>query len=403
MSPINPLAFDDDIRRGTHDLNDVLAAAVTTQSSTVESTHFLIALVHIPGGVTQKDVARRGISAEEWNNGLSIQALRGSGPGPTQLARTNLHDTSVALLNEVSERCVLAGLTRVSESLLLFCALQHLTPPVRELFADLDFDFDLEKWCAELEAVITPPPAIVAFAREGKQKVLLDVFSPSGQKILRLLQYEAQAFGYDLADPRHLLLALLANKNGATHYAIHLQGQKPEKVLEAVSLNLRAGAKRKLSPMTLYRDQFQPILQDILDLSGEIAGRERASSVAEPHLLRAFLAVDSTARRLLADQKLNIAEMLTTTEGYYPGDELKDSNASPSDVETAAPMPNELVQPTSVTVAKQVPPTSFPGPKPVPPADRTGQLQTVKLVLEMLAIAMTLFGGILALIRWLTS
>ena len=55
---LNPAVFEADIRHGTHELNDVLAAALHTQSSTVESTHFLIALGKINGGVFQVGVPR---------------------------------------------------------------------------------------------------------------------------------------------------------------------------------------------------------------------------------------------------------------------------------------------------------------------------------------------------------
>src|SRR5688572_7219510 len=102
---LDPHAFDEVVRRGTHDLSDVLFGAAQTQSALVESTHFLMALGTVQGGVTQKYLSRFGLTPEDWQKGLSSCAQSsGSALPPAQLIRASLHPSAAAMLQAVEEQ-----------------------------------------------------------------------------------------------------------------------------------------------------------------------------------------------------------------------------------------------------------------------------------------------------------
>ena len=140
---------------------------------------------------------------------------------------------------------------------------------------------------------------------------------------LQDLTRRAEALGYDAADPRHLLLALLTWEGGATHYGLYRQGKPPRKVQEAVMLSLRARARRERTTLPLDRAHVQPILQHIFELAGEAAGRARAGRIAEAHLLRAFLAVVTTA----AAASLLFASAVAFVRWTTPRPEMVDLHA----------------------------------------------------------------------------
>jgi len=220
---LNHQVFDMDVRQGTHDLSDVLVAAAHTQSTAVESTHFLMAVAKVPGGMTQKSLARLGMTAEQWESGLATCAVQTPGGlPPAHLLETSLHDSAMAMLRATASRCTRDGRERISESILLLSALQHATPAVCQLCASADID--LTHWCKELEDALTPVTPLEVFKHDGM--VRLDTFSPSAKKVLRLLRTEAESLGYQGADPRHLLLALLAQEGGATHYGLYHQSNR---------------------------------------------------------------------------------------------------------------------------------------------------------------------------------
>src|SRR5207248_6996551 len=121
--------------------------------------------------------------------------------------------------------------------------------------------------------------------------VALESFTPVAKRALRLLRSETEALGYGKADPRHLLLALLALEGGVTHYALHQQGVVPRKLQEAVMLSLRARARKTRTNVPLHADHLQPALAHVLTLSGELAEQALAPRIGEAHLLRAFVSV----------------------------------------------------------------------------------------------------------------
>ncbi len=331
---LNPFAFDEDLRRGTHDLGDVLAAAQRMKARAIESTHFLIAVAGVPGGVTQRGLVRLGLSVAQWESGLSHCTTPGEvGDRPVMLAESGLHPSATALLQAAQELCARSGRTRISEPILLLCSLRQATPPVRELLAGADID--LVQWCRELEEVIVPPPPPPVFQATGARGVVTASFSATGRRVLHLLRSETEALGYETADPRHLLLALLALEGGATQYGLFRQGLAPRKVQEAVLLHLRAKAKRTRSCVPIDMAHLQPALSHILGLAGELAGRDRAGRIAEAHILRAFLEIESTARALLADQKVDLVTLGDTAAGYDPLTDDEDrGEAAIADIET---------------------------------------------------------------------
>jgi len=321
---LDPHAFDEALRRGTHDLSDVLFGAAQTQSAQIESTHFLMALATVQGGVTQKYLNRFGLTSEDWQKGLRSCAQ--SSPGalpPTQLIRANLHPSATAMLEMVEEqmRRESGHFSRVPETILLLSALHHVTGAVREVIIDPAVGIDLEMWCRELEDSLKPVEPLVVFVPGDSETIKLGSFSPGGLKILEIMKNEAESLGFSKADPRHLLLALLAFEGGATQYGIYHQGLAPRKIHETVMLNLRGHAKRVRSTLTLGPSHMQPLLQRILTLAGEIAGRGHVEFIAEPHLLQAFLFVETSAQRVFKDEKVNLVSLREMAEGFEIAEE----------------------------------------------------------------------------------
>ena len=327
---LNVEVFDSDVRRATHDLRDLLVVTVQTQSALVESTHLLMIVTQVPNGATQKGLTQLGLTSEQWQTGLADCARKTPGGlPPPHLIRDTLHASALATLQAAEELCARLALPRISEPALLHAALRNATPAVRELCVSADID--LAGWCAKLEQQLSPVKSLTVFNADGTGR--LESFSPSGKQVLRLLRRETESLGYQLADPRHLLLALLEHENGVTQYGVYHQGLRPRKLEEIVMLNLRSKAKRERSHVALARDSFQPLLRNILLQAGELAAREHAAAITEAHLLRAFLATESAARTLLEDEKVRLAELSAIVESYDPGEEVE-ADSHVADIQT---------------------------------------------------------------------
>jgi len=217
----------------------------------------------------------------------------------------------------------------ISHRVLLLSALNNITSSARELFTSAEID--LEAWCAKIEDNIRPVIRLEIYLPDGGLN--LEVFSPSGRKVLDLMRSEAEAMGYDVCDPRHLLLGLVLRDGGATQYGLHHQGILPKKVQEAVNLSLLARAKRTRSSILLDHSHIQPIARQIFDASADVASRAHLSQIAEPHLLRGFLAVESLARRILEDESVKLHPLLEIAENYEIGEEVEDKDTI-ADVES---------------------------------------------------------------------
>ena len=328
---LNLQAFEINVRRGTHDLNDVLVAVTTTHSSAIESTHFLMALAKMPGGITQKSLTRLRLTVEQWESGLAgcAETIEGQ-QAPAHITVANLHESARSMLDTARDYCAKYNLEYISELVLLLSGLMHVTSAVSELCQDSDIN--LEKWCAEIEISIPPVKPVPAFNDDGTVKT--DSFSPGGRKVLNLLRSETESLGYEIADPRHLLLALLAHEGGVTQYGLFQQGLLPRKLQEATMLSLRSKARRTRSVVPPERKHLQLLLQNILERAGKLAGEERLERIDERHILRALLALESTASRILADEKVNIAILDEIAENYDVSQDDKEEEVTIADLET---------------------------------------------------------------------
>src|SRR5262249_17255899 len=155
-------------------------------------------------------------------------------------------------------------------------ALERLPLEVKEYCKSANLDLDA--WKAEIDEPRVLPEVFLA---DQHGTVNLQAFTPRGRKVLRLMQTEAQALGYDAVDLRHLLLALLAGEGGAMHFGLHQQGVTPRKVHEAVMLHLRARARKQPSSVSLARASMQPLLARLLEQARESALRDGAPAVGE--------------------------------------------------------------------------------------------------------------------------
>jgi ATP-dependent Clp protease ATP-binding subunit ClpC len=329
---LNALAFDQSVRRGTHELNDVLEAARETRSGLVETTHFLMAIANVIGGETRKGLTRRGLTVEQWRSGLAGCARAVDATPIVQLAQNAMDEGVLRMLQEAAQQTVKSTQAGISEPILLSFALKHLPAAVRELCESADIN--VEQWRDELEGVISPPPPVAVFADQKPHAVISDAFAGSGKKVLRLLKTETEALGYPTADPRHLLMALLEIEGGLLQYGIHQQGFVPRKIQEALMMNLRGKARQTRTQVCLDGEHLQPILQQILSLAGQLAARDVSRRIGESHLLRAFLSHDSTARAILSDQKINIAGLRELAESHDATTESEMEEDVMADIET---------------------------------------------------------------------
>lgn len=311
---LNPLAFDPALWQGTHQMSDVLLAAAHTQSARIESTHFLMVLPRIPRSATASTLQRLGVTPEQWESGLAACAVsdRAAMP-PGHLTADSLDASATAMLADAAERCRHSDGPQINEMGLLLGGLQNVTPAVEALFKSAGID--LAGWRNEIESQLRPIQPIDVFESQPAGALRWEAFSARARRILTLVKSEAESLGYAVADSRHLLLALLAQGSGpggATHYAIHQQNILPRRIQEAVMLSLRGRARAQRVQIPLDREHLQAALRRILVLAGELAARDRAQTVAEPHLLRAFLEVETAARRILEDERLSLDGMRDT-------------------------------------------------------------------------------------------
>ena len=331
---LNPHAFAPSVRQATRDLSDVLLAAARTHSPTIESTHFLMVLGNVPNGATQKGLLRLAVSAEHWQSGLTNCASHaGESTPPRRLSREAMHASAVAMLDAAEARWTEQGAPTISEPVLLLAALQHVTPAVRALCGTAEID--LKEWCDEIEKHhLTETVSVKVYDAHGV--LTTHAFSQGARKVVRLIRSEAESLGYKVADPRHLLLALLEYEAGATHYGLHQQGFAPRKIHEAVMLNLRARASRTPSTVPMDVQHHQPLLKKTLEKAGELAGRDLQTRVFESHLLRAFLETDSAALRLLVDEhdRLNVARLRATAEAFGAPEDEDEDDAAMADIQT---------------------------------------------------------------------
>lgn len=312
---LEPRGFDGSLLGRTRELRDVLAAAARTQSPSVESTHFLIALADIPNGATASWLARQGLTADQWKSGLSACAIQDPDSlPPTQLEKDSFHESALSMLASSEKHATEFHQPRVTEAVLLLSALENLTPDAIELFDATGIDVD--NWCSQIVdslKVVVPPKL---FADNEAGPIRLEAFTSSGRTVLSLMKDEAESLGYGTLDSRHLLQALLIFEAGATRYGLHLQTVPPKRLREAVTLSLRSRSRSTRSEVPLDRGHLQALLRRALVLAGEFAARKGCEAIAEQHLLWGFLQTESAARRILEDQEVDVARLIRTAETH---------------------------------------------------------------------------------------
>ena len=97
-------------------------------------------------------------------------------------------------------------------------------------------------------------------------------------------------------------------------------------------LSLRSRARRVRSTAPLDRPHMQALLQRVLARAGEVTGRDHAPRIAESHLLRAFLAMDSAARGILESEKVNLAALTQAAERFDLSDEKEEEPFQMADI-----------------------------------------------------------------------
>ena len=206
--------FSAELRNATQDFKNVLFAAIDTQSVHLESTHLLMVLTDIKGGVTQRTLARFNVPPASLRSGLAscVTGCPDALP-PEELTDEGMDATALAALEAARNRCIELGVPRITEPILLAGVLQNVTAEVSELCGCSGLYLD--QWRESVEILLEPKIPLQVF--DDNEVVCIKQFSPSGKKVLQLTVSEAEALGYALCEPRHLLLALLLYEGGTTH------------------------------------------------------------------------------------------------------------------------------------------------------------------------------------------
>ena len=193
--------FQEQLWQQTHQLTTVLKAVADTLCARIESTHFLIALVKIPGGLTQNFFRLRGFAPQELEQGLSGCISVDPQTSPPEVFTPSVLDDSARRMIAALERDLKGGkLPHIDEGRLLQAALEALTPQVANTFKTVQLDPTVlvNDLLQELRHYTQPAP----FTEDGT--VSQKAFTPGGGKVLALLKTEAEALGYTQMDPRHL-------------------------------------------------------------------------------------------------------------------------------------------------------------------------------------------------------
>lgn len=315
---LNLVLFESQLLQQTKNLTEVLAAARRTQSAQVESTHFLIALIRISASFTQDFFRQKGITPAELESGLvGLASAEPNTTPPAKLAPATLGESGKKLIATLEKLLEQGKIFQIDEVCLLLATLENLTPEVLEIFdivklPPYEMIDELRQRCEH--PVDQPSPF------DGNL-VQMASFSPGAQRVLKLMETEAEALGYSQMDPRHLLLALLEVEGGATHMALYQQDILPKKIQERVMLNLRARAQKMRTRLELNKTCLSSTLTYILEQTAGETRVDRARQIAEVHLFRAFLQSDSFAVRQLVDAGVGLQAAIESARQFKPEEE----------------------------------------------------------------------------------
>lgn len=311
----NLQVFDADMRQKLDDFNEVLIAANEVGSPAIETTHFLAALSCMSGGALGASLSRHSLTPKNWRNGLLQNAVTDTSSMPLAEIKTEtLDDSALQMFEQIDQLCSDLGRDSVDDRVLLLCALRNLPNNPGRLLKSAGID--VHAWSRELEETLKPPPEpVVVFNEDEEISVRMPAFLPTARRALSLMQTEAESLGCDAIDTRHLLLGMLALDGGSLQYGLHQQGITPRKVTETVRLSLQSKTRNVHTQIPLDEAHLQALLRRILILSGELAARDHVEQVAEPHLLRASLEVESISRRVLEDEMVDVARLIEMSKG----------------------------------------------------------------------------------------
>jgi ATP-dependent Clp protease ATP-binding subunit ClpA len=311
--------FEKHLLQQTNNLREVLAAATRTQSSHLESTHFLMALIRIPGGLTQEFFSEEGIAPTQLEKGL-IGCVEGnsSATPPNRLTPEVLEDSAKKVINTLDGYLKTGRL--IDEGQLFLSTLKHLTPKVVDILDTIQLTprnliTKLNKKLEDIDRYEVPDPF-------DNKSIRLDVFSLGGQHVLSLMKSEAEALGYSQIDPRHLLLALVEYEGGATQVVLYQQDILPKKIQERVTINLRGHASKNRSQLDLHKNFMNSSVIQILNQAAIETKADLSNQIAEVHILRAFLNSETFALRQLSDAGLGLSAAKEAAQQFKPTDEI---------------------------------------------------------------------------------
>lgn len=317
---LNLELFEPRLLQQTNNLGEVLAAASRTQSVRVESTHFLMALVRIPDGLTHEFFRQKGIAPQELEKGLSGCVVGDPGVAPPKRLSPEVLDESARKMIDSLERYLESEkVSLVDQGQLLLATLENLTLAVVDSLSYVQLT--PSGLIAELKEKLDSIREYEAPVPFDNHSVRLDAFSLGGRRVLDLMKTEAEALGYSQMDPRHLLLALLEYEGGATHAMLYQQDVSPKKVQERVMINLRGRSQKTRSQLELGRKSMSSSVVQTLERAAEETGVDQSGQIAEVHLLRSFLKSDSFALRQLTDAGVDILLAGESARQFRPEDE----------------------------------------------------------------------------------
>ena len=93
-------------------------------------------------------------------------------------------------------------------------------------------------------------------------------------------------------------------------------------------INLHARASKTASQLDLNRNHMNASLIEIIEQAAKETEPERANQIAEAHLLRAFLNIETFALRLLADTGVDLGATRAVARQFKPEDEAAPSGSS---------------------------------------------------------------------------
>lgn len=330
---LNLALFDLELRQGTDNFNKLIYEAIETRSPQIEVTHFLIVLSQLPGGMVGRFLLNHNFTLKQWCSGLSVCTSKAVNLVPFEkLMRTCFADDAVNMLQQAIVHRQKFNQKQISEGILFLSALKQASQKVHERLKKADIDLD--EWCDEIEQMLTPVTPIQVFADQKPYALIIDAFLPKARKALKLLQSECEALGYQVADSRHLLLALVVNEGGFLPYALHRQGVLARHVQEAVMLQLVRTQRLSRSQCRLDKDHMHALLQRILILAGDSAAQERQAGISERELVQALLSVDTMAQGLLEDEGVQLSALhkLTDMSTRYEEDQPEEDTVESWDL-----------------------------------------------------------------------